>query len=97
MPQDEQVELAGCSQTSTSRRARFGLVDLVDEHDARQAEFVELLENELEGRRLLLVRLADDDGGIASGQRGAGLLREFDGARTVDEGVAVTEVKVVAA
>ena len=83
--------LAGCSHERTSRGLDFGLVDLVDEDDAREADFVELLENELEGGRLLVIGFADDDGGIAAQQRGAGVLREFDGAWTVDEGVAVAE------
>ena len=67
----------------------LGLVDLVEEQKARNVEVFELAQDELKLRHLLLVGLADHDGGIDRGQRGAHVMDEFDGAGAIDEGVAV--------
>jgi hypothetical protein len=77
------------------RRQRFadalaGAVDLVQEQKARNAEFLELAQDDLQLRQLLLVRLADHDRGIDRRQRGAHVVRELDRAGAVDEGIAVT-------
>jgi hypothetical protein len=58
--------------------ALVGLVDLVEEQEARDLEILELPENDLQLRQLLLVRLADHDGGIDCGKRGAHVVRELD-------------------
>ena len=71
LAQDQRLAAGRLQPRKNVARARLGLVDLVDEDDAREADFVELLENELEGGRLLVIGLADDDGGIAAQQRGA--------------------------
>ena len=60
-------------------RRNFGLVDLVDEDEARQAHVVQLLEDQLQAGNLLFVGLADDDRRIASRQgRRAHVLAEFN-------------------
>ena len=46
----------------------------------------------MQGRRLLVVRLANDDGQIAAQQRGALILGEFDRAWTIEEGIIVAEI-----
>ncbi len=54
-------------------------------------QLVELLEDQLQGRHLLVVGLGDDNGGIATGQRIARLLGEFDRTRSIDEGEGFAE------
>ncbi len=71
--------------------AGLGLVDLVDEQEMRDAAILELLEDELQRRHLLFVRLADDHGGVAGGERVGGVGLEFDRARTIEEGETVAE------
>ena len=71
--------------------ARLGLVDLVDEQEVRNAAIFELLEDQLERRHLLLVRLAHDDGRVASRERVGGVGLEFDGAGAIEEGVGIAE------
>jgi len=68
------------------------MIDLVDEHNARQADFIEPLENELQGRNLFLVRLAHHHRHIAADQRSTYVLVEFNGARAIEECVALTQV-----
>ena len=53
------------------------------------AEILELAQDDLQLRQLLLVRLADHDRGIDRGKRGAHVVRELDRAGTIDKGVAV--------
>ena len=69
--------------------ALVGAVDLVQEQKARNAEILELAQDDLQLRQLLLVGLADHHRGIDRGKRGAHVVREFDRAGTIDEGVAV--------
>ena len=76
------------------RRQRFadalvGAIDLVQKQKARNAEILELAQDDLQLRQLLLVRLADHDRGIDRGQRGAHVMRELDRAGTIDKGVTV--------
>ena len=92
LTQDQWLRGRGLQPFEHVARRRVGLVHLVDEQDARQVDLVQLLEDQLQGRCLLVVRLADDDGDISTAERGALVLREFDGARAIDEGVAIAEV-----
>ncbi len=76
------------------RRQRFAdalvrLVDLVEEQETRNPEVFEFAHDDLQLRQLALVGLAHDDRGIDRRQRGTHVVREFNGARTIDEGVAV--------
>ena len=64
-----------------------GLVDLVQEQEARNLLVLELAQDELQLRDLLFVHLADDDGGIDRRQRRAHVMDELDRARAIDEGV----------
>ena len=69
--------------------ALVGAVDLVEKQKARNAEILELAQDDLELRQLFLVGLADHDRGIDRRQRGAHVVRELDRTGTIDEGVAV--------
>ena len=69
--------------------ALAGAVDLVQKQDAGNAEILQLAQDNLQLRQLLLVRLADHHRGIDRRQRGAHVMRELDGAGTIDEGVTV--------
>ena len=69
--------------------ALVGLVDLVKEQEARDLEILELAQNDLQLRQLLLVRLADHDGGIDGGKRGAHVVRELDRTRTVGPSIRI--------
>ena len=71
---------------------RVGLIDLVEEQEARNALFLELAQDQLERGQLARIGFADDHGRIADGQHVAHVLHEFDRPRQVDEGVAVTEI-----
>ncbi len=68
--------------------ALVGAVDLVEEQEARDLQFFQLTQDDLELRQLLLVGLADHDGRVDRGQRRAHVVGELHRARTVDEGVA---------
>ena len=70
---------------------RLGLVDLVDEEEMRNAAILELLEDELQRRHLLLVRLAHHHRGVAGGERIRRVGLEFDRAWAIEEGEAVAE------
>ena len=69
--------------------AGIGLVDLVDEQDARDFLVFQLAQDELELRHLFLVHLADDDGDVDRRQHGAHVVDEFDRARAVEERIGV--------
>ena len=69
--------------------ALVGAIDLVQKQKARNAQILELAQDDLQLRQLLLVRLADHDRGIDRGKRGAHVVRELDRAGTIDKGVAV--------
>ena len=72
--------------------AHGGLVDLVEEEDARHAEVFEFAQDHAQRRQLALVGLADDDRRVAERQHVARLMREFDRAGQVDEGEAVAQI-----
>ncbi len=77
------------------RRKRFadplvGAVDLVQEQETGDSELLELAQDDLQLRQLLLIGFADHDRGIDRRQRGTHVVREFDGAGAIDKGVAVT-------
>ena len=69
--------------------ALVGLVDLVQKQEARNAQLLELAQDDLQLRQLLLVRLADHDRGIDRRERGAHVVRELDRTGAVDKGIAV--------
>ena len=69
--------------------ALVGPVDLVQKQKARNAQFLELAQDDLQLRQLLLVRLADHDRGIDRRKCGAHVVRELDRAGTIDKSVAV--------
>ena len=69
--------------------ALVGAVDLVEKQKARNAEILELAQDDLKLRQLFLVGLADHDRGIDRRQRGAHVVRELDRTGTIDKGVAV--------
>ena len=71
--------------------ARLGLVDLVDEQKMRDAAILELLEDQLECRHLLLVGLAYHDRRVAGGERVGRVGLEFDRARAIEEGETVAQ------
>ena len=91
--------------TQQQRRARGGLqqpqrlvhalrggVDLVEEDEARDAEFLEFAQDELQRGNLARIGLADDDRRVTHRQDVAHFVGEFDRARAVDESVAVAEI-----
>ncbi len=55
------------------------------------AAIFELLEDQLQRRHLLLVRLADHDRRVARGERVHGVGLEFDRAWTIEEGEMIAE------
>jgi hypothetical protein len=69
--------------------ALVGAVDLVQKQKTGNAEVLQLAQDDLQLRQLLLVRLADHHRGIDRRQRGAHVMRELDGAGTIDKGVTV--------
>jgi hypothetical protein len=68
---------------------RIRLVDLVEKQEARDFLVFQLAQNELQLRNFLLVELAGHDRGIDRRQRRAHFVHEFNGARTIDEGVII--------
>ena len=65
--------------------ARIGLVDLVEEEEARDALVLERLQDDLEGRDLFLVGLGDHHREIDGCEYGFGLEGEFDRAGAIEE------------
>ncbi len=65
------------------------LVDLVEKQETRDLLLFELAQDQLQLGNLLLVELAHHDRGVDRGQRRAHVVDEFDGARTIDEGIGV--------
>src|SRR5262249_14837269 len=65
------------------------LVDFVDEKKARDLLLLELAQDQLQLRYLLLVELAHYDRGIDRRERRAHLMDELDRAWTIDEGIVV--------
>ena len=91
LAQHQRMRRGGLEIFQNLAHMALGLVDLVDEDDARQADLVQLLENDLQGGGLLRIGLHDDDGGVAAHQGGAGVLGELHRAGAVDEGVGVAQ------
>jgi hypothetical protein len=67
------------------------LVDLVEEQKARNLEILELAQDQLQLRNLLLIRLAHHDRSVDRGQRRAHVVGKLDRARTIDKRIAVAE------
>ena len=86
------VRDAGCSISSVFADADVGLIDLIQEQDARQAEFLELAQDNLQRRNLARVGLAYHDRGVADRQRVAHVVDELDRSRAVEEGEPVAHV-----
>ena len=68
------------------------LIDLVEEKEPRHAEFLELAQNDLQGRNFARIRFADDDRGVADGQRVPHVVDEFDRAGAIEESQPVAHV-----
>jgi hypothetical protein len=62
---------------------------LLRKDDARQIEVIQLPQDELQGRSLLGVGIADHDGRITGRQRRACVFGELDRSRAINEGEAV--------
>ena len=69
--------------------ALVGAVDLVEEQETRDLQLLQLAQDDLKLRQLLLVSLADHDRGVDGRKRGAHVVGELDGTGTIQEGVAV--------
>ena len=69
--------------------ALVGAVDLVEEQETRDLQLLQLAQDDLKLRQLLLVGLADHDRGVDSGKRCAHVVGELNGTGTIEEGVAV--------
>ena len=89
LPQQQRHARRRLQHRQRLAHALVGLVDLVEEQEARDLELFELAQDQLQLRDLLLVDLADDDGGIDRRQHRAHVVDELDRARTIDEGVGV--------
>ena len=83
---------AGCNSLERLAHAASGEIDLIEEQQARNAGFLEFAQDNLQRRRLALIRLADDHGRIADRQHVSHVVHEFDRAGAVDEGQAVAHV-----
>jgi hypothetical protein len=83
LAQHHRCAARGLQQLQHLADAARHLVDFVEENEVRDAEGFEVLEDRLEGGELFLVRLADDDRGIAGGQGGVAVKLEFDGTGTI--------------
>ena len=83
------VRDAGCSSLSTSWTRGIGLVDLVEEQDARDFLVFQLAQDELKLRDLLLVHFADDDGDVDRRQHRAHVVDELDRAGAIEKRVGV--------
>ena len=69
----------------------FRFVDFVEEQEMRDAAIFQVLHDKLQGRHLLLVRLADHDRCIANGKRRLAILLELDRPGAIDEGEVIAE------
>ncbi|MHC2402946.1 hypothetical protein ACVMGC_007490 [Bradyrhizobium barranii subsp. barranii] len=69
--------------------ALVGAIDLVEEQETRDLQLLQLAQDDLKLRQLLLVGLADHDRGVDSGKRCAHVVGELNGTGTIEEGVAV--------
>ncbi len=89
LPQHQRHARGRLQQLQRFAHALVGLVDLVEEKNARDVEVFEFAQDQLQLRHLLLVGLADDDRGVDRRQNAAHVVDEFDGAGAVEEGKAV--------
>ncbi len=91
LAQHQRHARGGLQQFQGLADALVGLVDLVEEQEARDFQVFELAQDQLQLRDLLLVRLAHHHRGVDRGQRRAHIVNEFDRAGAIDEGVVVAE------
>lgn len=70
--------------------AFVGAIDLVQEQKSGNTEIFEFAQDQLQLRQLALVGFTHHHGGVDGGKRRAHVVREFDGAGTIEEGVALT-------
>ena len=89
LPQQQLVARGRLQHPEHVVDGRIGLVDLVEEQEARNVLGFELAQDELQLRDFLLVELADHDRGVDCRQRRAHIMDEFDRAGKIDEGVGV--------
>ena len=92
LPYDERRARGGLQHRQRFPHARRRDVDLVQKDEARNAELLELSQHELQRRDFALIRLADNDGGIAKRQHIWQVVREFDRSGAIDESKAVAEI-----
>ena len=89
LPQDQLGARGALQQIEHVVHAGIGLVDFVQEKQARDFLLFELAQDELELRNFLLVHFADDHGGIDRRQHRAHVMGEFDRAGTIEKSVGV--------
>ncbi len=89
LPQDQLGARRRLQQLQHVMDAGIDLVDLVDEQGARNLLIFELTQDQLQLRDLLLVELADDDGGIDRRQHRAHVMDELDRAGAVEKRISV--------
>ena len=85
LPQQQLAARGRLQQRERLVDGGIGLVDLVEKQKARNVLLLELAQDELQLRNLLLVQLADHDRRIDRGQRRAHVMDEFDRAGAIDE------------
>ena len=89
LPQDQLGARGRLQQFQHVVDAGIGLVDLVDEQDARNFPVFELAQDELKLRDFLLVHFAHHHGGVDRRQHRAHVVNEFDRARAIEERIGV--------
>ena len=89
LPQQQRHARGRLQQLERLAHALVGLVDLVEEQEARNVQLFELAQDQLQLRNFLLVRLAHHDRGIDRRQHRAHVVDEFDRTGAIDECVAV--------
>src|SRR6185312_16932111 len=89
LPQQQRNARGRLQQLEGLAHALVGLVDLVEEQEARDVLLFKLAQDQLQLRHLLLVGFADHDRGVDRRQHAAHVVDEFDRARAIDEGVIV--------
>jgi hypothetical protein len=91
LAQDQRLGARRLQHRHDVTHAGFRLVDLVDEKEVGDGAILELLEDQLQRRHLLLVGLAHDHRRVAGGQHIDGVGLELYGAGAIEEGKAVAE------
>ena len=89
LPQQQRHARGRLQELDRFANALVGLVDLVEENEARNVLVFQLAQDQLQLRHLLLVRFADNDGRVDGRQHAAHILDEFDRTRAVHKGVVV--------